>query len=568
MRTLTFRSLRLSRHGSALVLALAMLPCAAAQPTKKLTAVPPVAAGCSRAAQGALLVEPPALYSQRGVLNVAFSYQTMKDAQGRTLYCFLTPSGLQNPTLHLLPGDTLNITVTNNTPVGTPMLKLKVPNCGDVIMTTASANIHYHGTNTSPACGADDVIKTIVNPTQTFGYSLLFPTNEPPGLYWYHPHVHGISENAVMGGATGAIVVDGIEAIQPAVRGLPQRILLLRDQQQYANLKQGPGNCGAIVPLNNVPNRDLSANFVPVNSFPTGVGKSVFFVPGTLRVPASIGEFWRVANTSSDTILDLQLQYNRIPQLFYVVAIDGVPVNSQSGAAPKPIALTNFRLPPASRVEFIVRTPPVNLPATLTTTNINTGQDGDCDPTRPVFNIQAVPQKQSEATHPSTERLIAPTEGRRFHGLESAPVLISRTLHFAEDASQTHFYMTVEPQPDKVFDPNGPPAIVTRQGSVEQWTVLNKTTEAHEFHIHQIHFFVISQNNFAINQQPLAPGIVGQYLDMIEVPAWDGNPTHPFPSVTLLMDFRGPDVGLFVFHCHILGHEDLGMMNIIQITAP
>jgi len=55
---------------------------------------------------------------------------------------------------------------------------------------------------------------------------------------------------------------------------------------------------------------------------------------------------------------------------------------------------------------------------------------------------------------------------------------------------------------------------------------------------------------------------------MIEVPGWDGNSAHPFPNVKLRIDFRGPDVGTFVFHCHILNHEDLGMMNIIQVVAP
>jgi Multicopper oxidase len=77
---------------------------------------------------------------------------------------------------------------------------------------------------------------------------------------------------------------------------------------------------------------------------------------------------------------------------------------------------------------------------------------------------------------------------------------------------------------------------------------------------------VKSQNNFEINRDVPAPGILGQYLDMVEVPTWDGNPAHPYPSVTLRIDFRGHDVGIFVFHCHILGHEDLGMMNIIQVV--
>jgi FtsP/CotA-like multicopper oxidase with cupredoxin domain len=119
--------------------------------------------------------------------------------------------------------------------------------------------------------------------------------------------------------------------------------------------------------------------------------------------------------------------------------------------------------------------------------------------------------------------------------------------------------MTVAGQPNKVFNPNQAPGIVTTQGAVEQWVVQNRTGENHEFHIHQIHFLVQSQNF-----SPQAPGVNGQFLDMIDVPAWSG--TGPYPSVTLLMDFRGAVVGDFVFHCHILQHEDAGMMNIVRVN--
>ena len=121
--------------------------------------------------------------------------------------------------------------------------------------------------------------------------------------------------------------------------------------------------------------------------------------------------------------------------------------------------------------------------------------------------------------------------------------------------------MTVAGQKNRAFDPNMPPAIVTRVGAVEQWIVQNRTHESHEFHIHQIHFLVHSQDNFG--KRPSAPGIVGQYLDTIDIPAWSGR--GPYPSVSLLMDFRGDIAGRFVFHCHILNHEDRGMMNIIEV---
>ena len=76
----------------------------------------------------------------------------------------MTPDGLQNPTLHVNPGDHLMITVTNNLDPGTGSMGVSGPNCGASSMNSASLNIHYHGTNTSPTCHQDEVIKTIINP--------------------------------------------------------------------------------------------------------------------------------------------------------------------------------------------------------------------------------------------------------------------------------------------------------------------------------------------------------------------------------------------------------------------
>ena len=84
-------------------------------------------------------------------------------------------------------------------------------------------------TNTPPICHEDEVILTIINSGETFRYELHIPKNEPPGLYWFHPHIHGIATAAVQGGASGAIIVEGIENVNPKVAGLPQRVLIVRD---------------------------------------------------------------------------------------------------------------------------------------------------------------------------------------------------------------------------------------------------------------------------------------------------------------------------------------------------
>ncbi|MGA2653088.1 MAG: multicopper oxidase domain-containing protein [Terracidiphilus sp.] len=540
--------------------------CAHAQTTFTPPAVAPVPNPCPRFAAGSPVLNPVALFSSHGILSVNFSYQTTTDANGRTLYCFMTPSGLENPTLHVNPGDHLVITITNNTPAGMNPMELNPPNCGAAFMNSSSVNIHYHGTNTSPTCGQDEVIKTVVNSGQTFQYNVAFPSNEPPGLYWYHPHIHGIAEAAVLGGAAGALVVDGIQNVQPAVAGLPQQIIVLRDQPQLNGLAEGPGGC-----TNGVPFQDITVNNVPINSFQASPPNGpVTFTPAVLNVKPGEKQFWRVTNSSADTIMDLQVQYNGVAQTLELVGIDGVPVNSQDGATtPSLIPITHFRLPPASRVEFIVTTPTAGVhTAQFVTTAIATGVNGDCDPSRPIFNIAlGGDNSTSDPTADVVSSSVAPAAVQRFAGLATAPIAQTRLLYFSENSTQTQFFMTVSPQTPAPFNPNAPPAITAMQGTVEQWTVQNRAQENHEFHLHQVHFLVQSQNNFAINNNaPQAPADTGQYLDMIEVPAWDGNPAHPYPSVTLLVDFRGQDIGSFVFHCHILNHEDLGMMNIIQVV--
>jgi FtsP/CotA-like multicopper oxidase with cupredoxin domain len=121
---------------------------------------------------------------------------------------------------------------------------------------------------------------------QTFRYDLVFPWNEPPGLYWYHPHAHGLVEAALQGGASGAIVVDGIQKLAPAVAGLRQQILVIRDQNVAGNPTPG----GA------VPSWDLSVNFVPI-AYPKEV-------PSIIQMRSGRNELWRVVNASADTQLD------------------------------------------------------------------------------------------------------------------------------------------------------------------------------------------------------------------------------------------------------------------------
>jgi FtsP/CotA-like multicopper oxidase with cupredoxin domain len=612
------------------------------------TAVAPVANACQRFTAGSVVHQPPALFSQNGILNVRFSYQTPPalDSFGRQQFCFMTPDGLENPTLHVNPGDTLNITVTNNTPpvptaagVTVTTELINPPNCGDtteiaqneliasanptnavvniVPPTGGSMNIHYHGTNTTPACHGDNVVKTLINPGSTFSYSIKFPANEPPGLYWYHPHVHGLAEAAVQGGASGVIVVEGIHNVQPATAGLRQRILIIRDQQTKQGLMESPGGTEGGTPqvdltINNVPldtctNTGTTGTFCP--NIPIG---ATTYTPAVIQMAPGAQEFWRVSNSASNSILDLQVRFDGVAQTIQIVGIDGVPVNSQDGTQPgKLIAVTHFRLPPASRVEFLVKAPASSVKvAQLVTQNIITGPNGDDDPTRPLLTMQLVPATVLSAAASADGRVPAftalNTSLQRFGGIMKVTPAVTRTLYFEENESGIEFFINASgcvtaagaqcaTQPyalDTPFDANNQPAIITTQGTVEKWIIQNHARENHEFHQHQVHFMVLSQDNFGINCQMInginqcsqpAPAINGQFLDMVEVPFCggpastdgvhacldaNGNPAIPYPQVQALLDFRGMDIGDFVFHCHILGHEDLGMMAIERVVCP
>jgi FtsP/CotA-like multicopper oxidase with cupredoxin domain len=521
--------------------------------TRAQSPVAPVMNACPRLNAGTVAQNPPALFSRNGSLTVFFSYQTRQDSDGRTLYCFMTPEGLEDPTLHLRPGDHLVINVTNNVPNTGGMamaMASTADKCGATQMTGASVNIHYHGTNTPPKCHQDEVIHTLINSGQTFRYDVSFPTDEPPGLYWYHPHVHGISEPAVLGGASGAIIVDGIQQFQPAVTDLRHRVLLVRDQ----NVAGNP------VPGGNIPSWDLTLNYIPI-AYPN-------LTPAVIQMKPGTSEFWRLGNLSADTILDVQVIYDGVPQSLLITGIDGVPTGSQDGKnGGTLVPVTHLRIPPASRMEFILKSPAASVQqASLITANINTGPVGDNDTQRTIATIQTSGQNtvpdESDVNVPTTS---GPPWAQRFAGLSSEQPAASHVIYFSENNPESQFFVTVDNQTPQLFSPNNPPALVARQGTVEVWTIQNRTLENHEFHLHQVHFLTESQNYFEVNGSARAPGIVGQLADTVEVPFWDGNPDHPFPSITALVDFRGPDVGDFVFHCHILEHEDGGMMGIIRV---
>lgn len=512
--------------------------------------------GCPRPAPGSVVTPPPDLYSSHGALNIKMDYFTALDAYNRTLFCFVTAKGAEGPTLHVKPGDTLHIMLTNKVPDAggaayAPSGALTAM-CKSPVMTPASVNMHFHGTNTSPKCHSDEVIRTLINSGESFEYSVHIPADEPPGLYWYHPHVHGMSSPAVQGGATGVIEVEGIAAIQPIVAGLPERFLVVRDlSRQVANQSQGIGLTA--------PSWDLSLNYVPV-PYPT-------YVPSVIEMNPGAQEFWRVANTAADTIVDLKLTYDGKAQPLTLVALDGVPIGSQNGKKQGyTITKDHVFIPPAGRAEFVVTAPDAGVKrAMLSTRSIKTGPAGDSDPARPLAIIQTT-AKRLGLPRASVDGYV--TQPPRFADLATAKVTARRKLFFSEllgfdknaPRNEGKFFITVAGQYPEPYSSDNPPAIITRQGAVEDWIIENRTSEVHEFHIHQIHFLLLEVNGKAVPKEQQ------QFYDTYQVPWYRGK--GPWPRIKVRMDFRGAIAGDFVYHCHILDHEDAGMMAKIRVLPP
>jgi FtsP/CotA-like multicopper oxidase with cupredoxin domain len=194
---------------------------------------------------------------------------------------------------------------------------------------------------------------------------------------------------------------------------------------------------------------------------------------------------------------------------------------------------------------------------------VDTGQGGENDPNRALLSLVAAadapePAAALAANPKPLDRSTLPWLG------DVTPVRV-RKLYFSEKLedpnnpnSATTFYITVAGETPKEFDPTSDvPNIVVKQGDVEDWVIENRSTELHAFHIHQIHFLLMEWSGQRVDEPFLR--------DTVNVPYYNGRMLQ-YPSVRLRMDFRDPNtVGTFVYHCHLLEHEDGGMMGLIRV---
>lgn len=456
------------------------------------------------ATQNSRQVGPTWFRSENGGVELDLTAErTTVPLAGRNAQLMAYNGQVPGPTLEVTPGDTVRIRFTN---------RLAEP-----------TNLHFHGLHIPPTGDADNPFRR-VEPNQTVDYAFTIPEDHPAGLFWYHPHFHGLVAKQVFSGLAGLIVVRGQIDTLPEIQQANEAFLVLQDfELDRRGRVQEPmpmfrmwGREGSLITVNGQKTQNLS--------LPRG---------GLLRL--------RILNASASRIYQLRLQNHP----WFLAATDGFSL-----ASPQP--QDDLLLTPGERVDVFIlgdQAPAdyelLSLPYDRGITDMmgrmghsgRRGQRGFPSPreepqplARIAYQDETVPIALPDSLVP-VEPLPEPDVIREFvldHGIDPQtqdPFLINGRA-FGHDR--------VDQQ--------------VKLGTVEDWIITNNAGMDHPFHIHTNAFQVISRNGI--------PEPVLAWKDVVNIPAYE--------TAKIRIPFRD-FAGKTVYHCHILDHEDQGMMGIVEI---
>jgi suppressor of ftsI len=424
------------------------------------------------------------------------------------------------PVVRAMPGGTIQLDYINQMSTSSREVCVDGP-CMNM------TNLHFHGLHVSPDAPGDDVLTMMAMPGQSLHYTVDIPANQPPGLYWYHTHPHGESYQQDLDGMSGAIVIEGMERYFAEIKQMKEKILILRDDELEQNnslssllknaVQLAPYDCGTA----------------------TGEATRIFTVNGVVRPQIAIAagekQFWRIVNASPDLYADLQVDSGSMT----VLALDGMPLTYHDPTR-HPEELRHVLLAPAGRAEVIVVGPKRGAAASLRSRCVNTGAEGDPNPNMVLADLDTNAEELAP-TRPyegelSPKAIYRPLPIRMQTQLErSVPDF---TVKFTED--KKGFYIN-----DRKFALDDKPMTTVKVGGYAHWRITNATNEVHPFHIHQVHFLIYERSGKLLSRP--------EWMDTVNV--------EPNQSIDLIMDFTDPIIrGVSVFHCHLLKHEDKGMM--------
>lgn len=464
------------------------------------------------------LPEPPVVRAVHGVAKFSLIAE-INPATGLPAFEYKQMHGIA-PTVEINPGETIEVSLADDLPPSAGM--------------AAYANLHFHGLTVSPRGDSDNVLGMLARPGQKLHYMVHVPRNQEPGLYWYHMHVHGETSYQVgEGGMSGAIVIIGLSRHFPELAKMKQRLIIVRATGIGQNVRR---DTAAPLLTNNQPCTFKDGLTVTLNG---AYHPDITVAPGEKQ-------FFRVVNATGHKTLRLNVEGEEVK----VVAIDGYALDTYPGTPPT-LTEPYVIIPPASRAEFVV-TGPKSGHAKFQTLCYNSGPNGDADPYLYLAHIVA-PKHRPFGGDFSNRPLTVGSPLPRNAYTTTLPAPAQKRLVVFTENNQPHFFIN-----GKSFNMDSPPMFVVRVGTVEEWHVINDTEEIHDFHIHQVHYVIESINGVKLSHP--------HWADSTIVPhRWvSGGKSLP-GSLVLLMDFRDPIIrGEFVFHCHILDHEDEGMMAKIE----
>jgi suppressor of ftsI len=365
-------------------------------------------------------------------------------------------------------------------------------------------NLHFHGLGVSPLENGDNVFLH-VHPGETFTYQVKIPEKHI-GLFWFHPHMHGNVDPQIIGGMSGGIIVEGSERLYPFLGNLTERIILFKHH-----------------PIGRADYEELvTVNGTVAPKYPIRPGEA---------------QFWQMGNIGADRFLRVKVE--GMP--FYVIGRDGYFL-------PRPIRQDEVLLGPGQRASAIVVGAQ---PGRYGFKSVSLKFD-ERQPLLPEINLGTVLSEGPLAdigAAEATVRALHVNEPLYVDVVRSSPIAHRRTFAFSVSPDKAHFFIN-----NVVFDENRTDVVV-KLGDVEEWTILNQDSQYHDFHIHQTGFLVTEVNG--------VPTRFDGLRDTFSVPPMkNGKPG----SAKLIIPFTNPEiVGRFVFHCHVVKHEDKGMMQVIEV---
>lgn len=449
----------------------------------------------SGTASGNALTEPIELRSEDGMLSVSLESSPQRvSIAGRDVNALSYNGGLPGPTLRVRAGDTLNVSLNNG---------LADP-----------SNLHVHGLHVSPNDNSDNMFVTVAA-GESFDYQYTLPADHPPGVYWYHPHLHGFVADQVFGGLYGAIIVEDAEAI-PADR---ERLLVISDITITSR-----GNIPSASPMDEMSGRE--GDLVLVNGQLT---------PDMTAQPGE-RERWRIVNASVSRYLRLRLD----GQQMTLLGID-------SGRFEAPQEVDEILLAPGNRADLLVTSSAGT--ATLRALSYDRGSVGGMmgsDNSRSGEEV-ALATFTVVGNDVDVQPAIPRQPAQR--DLRTETVNARRELIFAMGMGGGMGAGMMTPTINgRQFEASRIDTTV-QLDSIEEWLLTNTSTLDHPLHLHVWPMQIIEQD--------------GQPVDTL---LWQDVVNIPARSTTRVRIAFEDFSGKTVYHCHILDHEDNGMMGIIAAT--